>query len=105
MDELETTCPLCAEAIHLVDILSRADMCWPYKRWASTTCPHCSGALYLLPGFDKVTIGTVDTVSDATFVPHAVLEPWDYSCWWSAGGLRLSVGDERWTIRASDLLW
>lgn len=105
IDDLECSCPLCGGRLDLHDLLPRMDICWPYKRWARTSCPLCEEPLYLLPGYEKVTLGTVDTTSDAAFKPHQVLEPWDYSCWWSAGGLRLSIGDDRWTIKASDLLW
>jgi hypothetical protein len=104
-DELETSCPACHQQCSLLDILPHVDICWPYKRWARATCPFCGEHIYLLPGFEKVTVGTVDTSSDAKFVPHDVLEPWDYSSWWSAGGLRISINEDRWTIRASDLLW
>ena len=104
-DDTATSCPTCGAELSLLDILPHADMCWPYKRWARTKCTACQEAIYLLPGYEKLTVGTIDTSSDAQFVPHEVLEPWDYSCWWSAGGLRLSIGEERWTIRASDLLW
>ena len=56
----------------------------------------------MIPGFETVTIGTVDTSRDPVLVSAGRVEPEDYAVNWSSSGVRVSIGDRKWTAKAAE---
>lgn len=95
-------CPECKTVLGLERMLDHTVECWPYRRWVTFSCPICKGVSVLLCGFEKVTSGSMAEPGDPDMTPHHTVEPYPYSASWSSGGMRVSLGEKRWTVRASD---
>lgn len=79
-----------------------AEVCWPHRRWFRFACPRCGQPACLLVAYETLTIGALEPGADPNLIPRATVEPEDYSCAWSSSGLRVTLGDRRWTVRAAD---
>lgn len=77
------------------------DACWPFRRFVRARCGDCNEQVIVLPGFETVTIGVVSLLRDPELVPSGTVEPEDYRATWSSSGLRINIGEQRWTVRAS----
>ncbi len=96
-------CPACGAEIALTAWLDRLGLCWPYRRFVSTRCTACDAAATLMPGWDTIVIGLVPDDRDPALVPTARLElDEDYAASWSSNGVRVTLGERRWTAVAAE---
>jgi hypothetical protein len=95
-------CPRCHAAASLHVWLAAIDLCWPYRRFVRTRCALCKAGVMLIPGFETLTIGTVDVAKDPVLVPAGRVEPDDYDVHWSSSGVRVTLDGTRYTARAAE---
>jgi hypothetical protein len=67
-------------------------------------CESCGESAHLIVGFSELTIGIRGRPGTTEFERTDALEDFarEYSSKWSSNGVRISYGDRRWTVHASD---
>lgn len=96
------TCPHCEHPLQPDELIARATVSWPHKRWFALACPGCGGTIHVAAFDGSLTVGTLDGAPGPSLIPHRVAAVAGLTVQERPESLELSWGDEQRAIPAKE---